>query len=825
MPGVHVPPELFVAYADEDREWVHGFLLAEVGLDRACVVTADDFRPGAVLVEELERAVTTARCTVMVLTPAFGASPLAVLAELLASHDSLRRDSDRLVPLVLKPFELPLHLDFRVRLDCTDPARWPAETARLRELLQRGTPPPDELACPYPGLIAFGPEQAGLFFGRDRESDEISRLVRQHGFLLVVGPSGSGKSSLVSAGVLPRLGSADGDRWLVRTVRPSASVSPLASLLGESAADGGRPLGDSVAALLATVPGTARLLLFIDQAEAIFVLPSRENRDQYLELIGQLRRTGACTVVLAVRADFYGDLMTSPLWPVSRGERVEITPLRGAALRDAIVRPAAAVGAHIEPVLLERLLHDAGDEPDVLSLVQETMVLLWERRSRRLLTLSAYEDLGGDGRSGLAAALATRADAALADLLPSQQVIAQRIFLRLVQLGEGRQDTRRQQPVDALRVHGEDPGLFDLTLGHLTNRRLVTIGSLDDGQPTADLGHEAMIAHWPTLRDWIAESRATETARRRIERDAADWQGRDRDRGDLYRRRRLADALDVTSTRKHELTQTATRFLAAARRRRLAARLAFAMAIFLALTGVAWLAKTPVREALLKRDAIALSPQVSVAGGDVSVTRGGPRVAVLSLRADKHEVTNQQYRYCVQALRCAAPIEPYGKARFANGDRDFPVVYVTAYDAADFCSWIGRRLPTEAEWDLIAYGTEGRPYPWGYSWPTLGQVNSSFNGRLSFSLVPADADSFSRGDSRNGAEQLIGNAAEWTATLVRGNEDIVRIGTWDSHSRAEALMIKGGGYQEGIERIVSQQVTGPLGLVNEDTGFRCVGTK
>ncbi len=313
-------------------------------------------------------------------------------------------------------------------------------------------------------------------------------------------------------------------------------------------------------------------------------------------------------MVLAVRADFYGDLMTSPLWPVSRGERVEITPLRGAALREAIVRPAAAVGAHIEPVLLERLLHDAGDEPDVLSLIQETMVLLWERRSRRLLTLSAYEDLGGDGRSGLAAALATRADAALADLLPAQQEIAQRIFVRLVQLGEGRQDTRRQQPVDALRVYGEDPGLFDLTLGHLTNRRLVTIGSQDDGQPTVDLGHEAMIAHWPTLRDWIAESRATETARRRIERDAADWQQRGKDRGDLYRRHRLADALDVTAARENELTQTGARFLTAARRRRLAARLAFTMAIVLALTGVAWLAKTPIRDAWLKHEAIDRQP-------------------------------------------------------------------------------------------------------------------------------------------------------------------------------------------------------------------------
>ena len=639
MPGVHVPPELFVAYADEDREWVHGFLLAEVGLDRASVVTPDDFRPGAVLVEELERAVTSARFTVMVLTPAFGTSPLAALAELLASHDSLRRDSDRLVPLLLKPFELPLHLDFRVRLDCTDPGRWPAETARLRELLQRGTPSPDELACPYPGLIAFGPEQAGLFFGRDRESDEISRLVRQHGFLLVVGPSGSGKSSLVSAGVLPRLRAAEGDRWLVRTVRPGAGVSPLA---------------DSAAAL----PGAGRLLLFVDQAEAIFVLPTKEDRDQYLELIGELRRTEGCTVVLALRADFFNDLMTSPLWPVSRGERVEITPLRGAALRDAIVRPAAAVGAHIEPVLLERLLHDAGDEPDVLSLIQETMVLLWERRSRRLLTLSAYEDLGGDGRSGLAAALATRADAALADLLPVQQEIAQRILLRLVQLGEGRQDTRRQQPVSALRVSGEDPGLFDLTLGHLTNRRLVTIGSLDDGQPSVDLGHEAMIAHWPTLRDWIAESRATETARRRIERDAADWEQRGKDRGDLYRRHRLADALEVTAARENELTRTGARFLTAARRRRLAARLAFTMAIVLALTGVAWLARPSIREFLLKRAAVALSPWVVVPGGTVTVNPGNLRSVVPTLLADVHEVTNHQYRYCVQALRCAAPNRP-----------------------------------------------------------------------------------------------------------------------------------------------------------------------
>ena len=95
-----------------------------------------------------------------------------------------------------------------------------------------------------------------------------------------------------------------------------------------------------------------------------------------------------------------------------------------------------------------------------------------------------------------------------------------------------------------------------------------------------------------------------------------------------------------------------------------------------------------------------------------------------------HEVTNQQYRYCVQAQQCAAPDEPAGDAHFAEGDRALPVVFVTAYDAAQFCSWIGRRLPTEPEWERMARGTDGAPYPWGNTPPRPGQVNAA-RGRSS----------------------------------------------------------------------------------------------
>ena len=825
---VQAQPDLFVVYAERDSGWVHGFLLPEVGLDPGSVLTPHDFRPGAAVVHELERAVEAARLTVLVLSPAFGTSQWSVFAELLASHDSLRRNTERLVPVLLEPYELPLHLDFRVRLDCTVRSRWETEIARLRELLQRGPPPMERLACPYPGLVAFGPEDAGLFFGRDRESDDISRRVRQQNFLLVVGPSGSGKSSLVLAGALPRLLATDANHWLVQTLRPDArALQSLNEMLGGevTSAPEGR-LRQLVDAFLQTAPSAGRLLLFFDQAEAIFLLPPGE-RIGFLALLDRLRRVDRCVVVLAMRADFYADLMTSVLWPISRGERVEIAPLRGAELREAIIRPAADVGVHIEPVLLERLLHDAGEEPGALSLVQETMVLLWERRTRRLLTVSAYEHLGGEDRSGLAAALATRADAALAALSPTQRMIARRIFVRLVQLGEGRQDTRRQQAVRALQAPGDAPALFDRTLRHLTDRRLVTISSVDNEEPAVDLGHEAMITHWSTLRDWIDENRVSEMAGRQIERDSDDWRRNGRDPGELYRRHKLADALELARKHEYELSQNAMRFLAAGRRRRLLERLGLVILAAAALAGVAWLAITPIHQAWLKHQAEALSPAVRLAGGPAIVGPGNRRVTFPPLLVDKHEVSNQQYRYCVEARQCAQPEEPASDANFANGNRSLPVVYVTAYDAANFCSWLGRRLPTAAEWERMARGTHGARFPWGNAWPKPGQVNAIINGHPArHSLVPVDAPGFNQGESPQGVDQLIGNAQEWTATQVLGTPNglIKWLGNWNGRDRVQTLAVMGGGFQDDVASADGSIKPAEPIIPDQETGFRCVAT-
>ncbi len=207
-----------------------------------------------------------------------------------------------------------------------------------------------------------------------------------------------------------------------------------------------------------------------------------------------------------MRADFYPDLMTSDLWPIDLPQRLEVVPLQGQALRQAIQQPAQQVGVYPEGELIERLLADAAAEPGVLPLLQETMVLLWGKMSRRLLTLRDYEQLGGEGRSGLAVAMAHKADGTLAGLNPEQQAMARRLFLRLVQFGEGRADTRRQQTAAQLAPGGE-AGMFQETLEVLVNNRLLTQSGEEQGQgKKVDISHEALITGWPTLQTWISET-------------------------------------------------------------------------------------------------------------------------------------------------------------------------------------------------------------------------------------------------------------------------------------------------------------------------------
>jgi len=398
------------------------------------------------------------------------------------------------------------------------------------ELILAAVPPSGLVAvqCPYPGMRPFAADDAGSFHGREAEIAElISRFRAGQREIFVIGPSGSGKSSLVAAGVLPRLarGLSGLGPLVVRELRPGDQ--PFSRLCQTLDAPPGEPLAaaDRVTALLAHRAPGASALIVVDQLEELFTQAIVEERAAFFDALRALRTESRCAVIYTLRADFSGALMESPLWPERPAQlaRVEVTPLRGTALREAIAAPAEAVGVTVEPELIERLVGDAASEPGILPLLQEALVQLWDARADQTLTLADYQALGDGVRSGLAVALAHRADATLQRFNAAQTDIAWRILLRLISFGEGRSDTRRQQPRAQLRAAGEDAADFEFVLRTMVDHRLLTVDEGVDGEARVDLAHEIMISAWPTLARWIRSHRVDEQRRRQLEATAAQW--------------------------------------------------------------------------------------------------------------------------------------------------------------------------------------------------------------------------------------------------------------------------------------------------------------
>ena len=415
------------------------------------------------------------------------------------------------------------------------------EDGRVFDLTAMLPPPP----CPYPGMVPFRAEDSRFFYGREGEIQQMLDHLRQQRLLLVIGPSGSGKSSLIAAGLLPRLEKSTyfaPGFWLVRTMRPLDH--PVAALAACLERDVSQP-EQAVAALLAAHAPAQRLLLVIDQFEEAFSLADKTERQQLMAALQALRRSQQCALVIALRADFYPDLMNSDLWPVDPGQRLDVTGLRGGALRQAIRQPASDVEVEIDEALAERLLADAAGEPGALPMLQETLVLLWERMRRRQITLGDYERLGEGERSGLAVAVARKADATVAELTPVEQLVAQRIFLRLIQFGEGRRDTRRQLPAADLHSAADDSQAFERTLEHLARNRLLTLsGEEDDASCRVDISHEALISDWPRLQIWLRERKEAELARRRFEDKSKEWVRLGRGEGGMLDKEELAEVDD-----------------------------------------------------------------------------------------------------------------------------------------------------------------------------------------------------------------------------------------------------------------------------------------
>lgn len=546
--------DLFISYAEADEAWVEGYLLDSLNQADIHYHWEAAFTLGVPRLKEFENAILNSYRTLLIISPAYLVDNFSEFVDFLSQSYGLETATWPVIPLILHPVELPLRLKMLTHLDATDETKWSEVIERLCENLQRPVSPiPTKPDCPYPGMIPFDESNSDRFFGREQEVEELLDHLYRHQFITVIGSSGSGKSSLVFAGLLPKLRQSKrfgSGEWLVRTMRPGEHpLTTLQSTLGSEQTD----LSLAVRETLNTQPQAQRLLLIIDQYEELFTI-SQTQTQEFQQVLLELLNISNCYLIITVRADFYSDLMQSPLWEKIQLHRLEIVPLNETGLQKAIVKPADKVGVFIESALVERLVTDAMGEPGVLPLIQETLVLLWEKLQRRFLPLKAYEilvlsrkdydTLGNNKLTGLQVAIARHANAALINLKQEnqeQEAIARRIFLRLVQFGEGRADTRRQQSVNALRA-GNDLYLFEKTLSHLVNCRLLTLSGGEDSTRKVDIAHEALISGWPTLQHWLTERREAELTRRRLEAKALEWERLGKGKGGLLDEVQLAEA-------------------------------------------------------------------------------------------------------------------------------------------------------------------------------------------------------------------------------------------------------------------------------------------
>ncbi|GAA1805664.1 hypothetical protein GCM10009682_29400 [Luedemannella flava] len=453
-----------------------------------------------------------------------------------------------------------------------DPEEW---AARWEATASDAVPaePRAEARCPYQGLTAFTSEHVEWFFGRTRVVETLLERLGRSPLTALVGPSGSGKSSILGAGLL---GTVDADaalraRWRVLVMTPTehpldALSDQLAKLSGGQVDRVRAELDADPTALDLTVrnaliagPAHTRALLVVDQFEEVFTLCADPGeRERFVAALvdavtGPDRRT---TVVLGLRADFLSWLVRLPRLADALGPDgyQVVGPVSADDLRDIIVRPAARAGLTVEPELLTRVLADAAAEPGALPLVSHAMLETWRHHSGPTLTLADYEASGG-----VRGAIAQTAEQLYSALEPADRDTVRRIFLRLTALGVGTEDTRR--PIDRVELDGlaDEQEISDL-LDRLVAARLIVV---DDR--TVQVAHEALIGAWPRLNRWLVDDRADLVIHRRLTEAAQTWSSLGADPGALYRGAQLSAARAWAEDHQGELNEQEASFLAASR--------------------------------------------------------------------------------------------------------------------------------------------------------------------------------------------------------------------------------------------------------------------
>jgi len=482
---------------------------------------------------------------------------------------------------------LPVAIDSVIaKATAVDPAeRYATADAFLAAFeLARGVSPPapesvyTAVANPYKGLRAFGEADEEDFYGREPLVAELVAAVGDHRLVAVVGPSGIGKSSVVKAGLIPALrnGALPGsESWVISDMFPgSYPYEELAAALLRVAVDRPEELTDELArdelgirrVAKRMLPPDTELLLVVDQFEELFTLTANEAmRRRFLSGLTELAKDGRARVrvVVTMRADF----LDKPLLYPEFGElfkegMVAVTIPSDDDLAAAIEGPAEAAGVRFEPGLVSRIIADVRDQPGGLPLLQYALTELFAARTTDLLAAGTYEAAGG-----VLGALGGRADELWHQLGEAGRAAAPHVFLRLVTVDAGGQDTRRRVGRRELRHLELDTSAVDETLRRYGDHRLLTFDRDPvTRSPTVEIAHEALLTQWERLAAWVDERREDLPLRRRLLEAVADWDDAGRQTDYLPRDGRLAQFEDWAATTDLALSSDEKAFLELGRR-------------------------------------------------------------------------------------------------------------------------------------------------------------------------------------------------------------------------------------------------------------------
>jgi WD40 repeat protein len=571
--------DIFLSFSSADRPTVEALdgRLRQLGvrpfLDR------HELRPGLPWIAAIEDAMNRSLAAAIVVGPHGFGNVQQYERDLAVVRQSRDREFP-VIPVLLPGCETPPtgFLELLTWIDLREGYERPGALEGLMAAARRQPTPSAGLRstiCPYMGLEPFREEDAPFYCGRDAAIADLVARVREHSFVAVVGRSGSGKSSLVFAGLLPALRrQRPGVVWDALSLRPGAwplrelakafepQSSGMGAIVREKSIDdavealrGGQPemLSHVVATRLDGAPEKPdRLLLYVDQWEELYAMappaehaePAKrhaEDVEAFVTLLSTLASDprSRATVVLTVRADFYGPLMRHlALARILPHQQVNIGPLTREDVRAAITTPSKKAGLKFEPpTLVDEILDDAGTDEAMLPLLQYALKETWRRRREDALTASGYTEAGGVGR-----AIQVTADRTYAALTDPEKAIARRLFLGLVTPGEGREDTRARIEMPS------DPAVRQV-IAKFTDRRarlLVTgseavstsrgknaVGDVEPDReerirPTLEVAHEALIRTWPELRGWLDASREMLRSRAAIVQQRKEWESNGR---------------------------------------------------------------------------------------------------------------------------------------------------------------------------------------------------------------------------------------------------------------------------------------------------------